>query len=210
MSLLSGLLQGLAGWFTGEEEPETPQQPQQPTQPSQSPQQIVGAIVGNPSTVNDGDTTTLSWSTVGTDVSSSTCAVITADFSVIGRGGQNGNMTSPALMESTRFGLVCNVSSAKDKLLNETLIRVRGDDTDPPRIFSDEQIAESQVSSQNAFSSSNASGGTGAASGGQSGNPTPEDVRTCDPEQPMDSFIRCLCEAEPNPNGCAVPPGGLR
>jgi hypothetical protein len=211
MSLLSGLWQNLLGFFGGGEEEESqPNQPQQPAQPKEPP---VGAIVGNPSTINDGDTTTLSWSSVGTDVGSSTCSVITADFSVIGRGGQNGNMASPALMESTRFGLVCNVRNATDKLLSETLVRVRGDDTDPERIFSEEQIAASQASSANppALQSTNSdSTNISGTNTGQSGNATPEDVRTCDPEQSMDSFIRCLCEAEPNPNGCTIPPGGLR
>lgn len=211
MSLLGGLWQGLVGWFTGgEEEPETPQ-PRQPTQSTQPPQQIVGAIVGNPSLIDSGTTTRLSWSSVGTDAGNSTCAVITVDFAVYQRGKQNGTITSPILTESTRFGLICDVNNAKDKLLNETLVRVRGDDTDPPRIFSPEQIAESQnVNSASAGTSAGSGTGAGVSTGGQSGNPTPEDVRTCDPEQSMDSFIRCLCEAEPNPNGCTIPPGGLR
>ena len=205
MNLFKGLLDGLMKYFSGGEEEEKPAPPQQPSVPTQPP---VGAIVGNPSTIDSGATTTLSWSSVNTDVGSSTCAVVTADFNVYSRGGQNGSISSPTLTESTRFGLVCNVNSAKDKLLNETLIRVRGDDTDPPRIFSDEQIAASQTLGGNSAVSPSSTYAPG--NDGVSGSPTPEDVRTCDPEQPMDSFIRCLCEAEPNPNGCTIPPGGLR
>jgi hypothetical protein len=205
MSLFKGLFDSIMKYFGGEKEAEKDPAQQQPQQPSLPP---VGAIVGNPSTIDSGATTTLSWSSVNTDVGSSTCAVITADFNVYARGGQNGSISSPTLTESTRFGLVCNVSNAKDKLLNETLIRVRGDDTDPPRIFSDEQIAASQASSANPAGSPTGTNAPG--NDGLSGSPTPEDVRTCDPEQPMDSFIRCLCEAEPNPNGCTIPPGGLR
>lgn len=210
MNLLSGLFQGLMQWLTGEGEEEDRSRPQQPSQPTAEPP--VGAIVGNPQIVDAGDTTTISWSTVGTDVSSSTCAVVTADFAVFARGGQNGSISSGVLSESTRFGLVCNVKGAQDKLLNETLIRVRGDDTDPPRIFTDEQISASQASASNPVrptSQGSNSGGSGSDTGA-SGSPAPEDVRTCDPEQSMDSFIRCLCEAEPNPKGCSVPPGGLR
>jgi rare lipoprotein A len=209
MNLLSGLFQGFMQWLTGEGEEEDRSGPQQPA--TATPEPPVGAIVGNPQIVDAGDTTTISWSTVGTDVSSSTCAVVTADFAVFARGGQNGSISSGVLSESTRFGLVCNVKGAQDKLLNETLIRVRGDDTDPPRIFTDEQIAASQASSGNPIRPTQGSNAqTGSNSAGASGSPAPEDVRTCDPEQPMDSFIRCLCEAEPNPRGCSVPPGGLR
>lgn len=210
MNMLSGLFQGLMQWFTGGDEEEGDQsRPQQPSQPASEPP--VGAIVGNPQVIDDGDTTTLSWSTVGTDVSSSTCAIVTSDFAVFARGGQNGSINSGALSESTRFGLVCNVKGAQDKLLNETLIRVRGDDTDPPRIFTDEQIAASQASQSNPVrpTSQNSSAQQGS-NDGSSNNPTPQDVRTCDPEQAMDSFIKCLCEAEPNPRGCSVPPGGTR
>lgn len=209
MNMLSGLFQGLMQWFSGGEEEDTQSQPQQPSQPT--PEPPVGAIVGNPQIVNAGDATTLSWSTVGTDVSSSTCAVVTADFAVFTRGSQNGSISSGALSESTRFGLVCNVKGAQDKLLNETLIRVRGDDTDPPRIFTDEQIAESQASQSNPVRPTSQNSSTQQGSNdGSSNNPTPQDVRTCDPEQAMDSFIKCLCEAEPNPRGCSVPPGGTR
>lgn len=210
MNLLSGLFQGIMQWFGGGEEEKS--QPQQPTTPARQ-EPPVGAIVGNPQVVNAGDTTTLSWSTVGTDTSSSTCAIVTADFSVFARGGQNGSLSSGALSESTRFGLVCNVKGAQDKLLNETLIRVRGDESDPPRIFSEEQIAASQASSANPVrptAQGSGSGGQGGSNDGSSGSPTPQDVRTCDPEQAMDSFIKCLCEAEPNPRGCNVPPGGTR
>ena len=34
----------------------------------------------------------------------------------------------------------------------------------------------------------------------------PINVRTCDPEQDINAFIRCLCEVEPNPNGCLLVP----
>lgn len=210
MNLLSGLLQGLAQWFSGGADDEE-SQPQQPT--PAAPEPPVGAIVGNPQILDAGEATTLSWSTVGTDVSSSTCAIVTADFAVFARGGQNGSISSGALSESTRFGLVCNVKDAQDKLLNETLIRVRGDDTDPPRIFTDEQIAASQASAANPVRPTTQGSNTPSGSssgGGSSGSPAPQDVRTCDPEQPMDSFIRCLCEAEPNPRGCSIPPGGTR
>lgn len=208
MSLLGGLFQSLAGLFTGDDPDASV--PQTPSAPPPTPQAPVGTIVGNPSLIDIGTTTKLSWSSVGTDVSSSTCAVITADFKVYARGGQNGTTNSPTLTESTRFGIVCNVSNAKDKLLNETLVRVRGDDTDPPRIFGPEQVNAILNSGSGAGSSSESGSAGGSGSGGQSGNPTPEDVRTCDPEQSMEGFIRCLCEAEPNPNGCTIPPGGLR
>ena len=182
--------------------------------PPQIPEAPVGTIVANPSLIDAGTTTRLSWSSVGTDAGSTTCAVINADFSVFARGGQNGTISSPTLTESTRFGVVCNVSQGREKLLNETLVRVRGDETDPPRIFGAEQvnaIVSSATSGTNATAGTGATSGTGASSGGgQSGNATPEDVRTCEPEQPIDSFIRCLCEAEPNPAGCSVPAGGLR
>lgn len=214
MSLLQGILGGLFAYFAQDandnaqtESPSIPPQPQTP------PQQIVGTIVANPSLIDSGESTTLSWSSVGTDVGSSTCAVITADFATIHRGGQNGSISSPALTESTRFGLVCNKNQAKGKLLHETLVRVRGDESDPPRIFTPEEIAASQSAHAGTSSGGAVSGGSGATGGGssgQSGNPAPQDVRTCDPEQSMDSFIRCLCEAEPNPAGCTIPSGGLR
>ncbi len=212
MSVLQGLLQGLFAFFDfgggGEEEP-----PRPPTEPQSTPQPvvIVGAIVANPSFITSGSTTTLSWSSVGTDVGSSTCAVISADFKVFHRGPQNGSISSPTITESTRFGLVCNTKNTTDKLLHETLVRVRGDDSDPERIFTPEEIARSQSTPVGTGGSGSGSGnGGGGGSSGQSGNPTPEDVRTCEPEQPINSFIQCLCEAEPNPAGCAVPPGGLR
>lgn len=212
-SLLGSLFQSLVGFFGGGSEEED-NAPQTPSVPPQIPEAPVGTIVANPSLIDAGTTTRLSWSSVGTDAGSTTCAVINADFSVFARGGQNGTISSPTLTESTRFGVVCNVSQGKEKLLNETLVRVRGDETDPPRIFGAEQvnaIVNSATSGTNATAGTGATSGTGASSGGgQSGNATPEDVRTCEPEQPIDSFIRCLCEAEPNPAGCSVPAGGLR
>ena len=213
LSLLQGLFQGLFSFFGQNEEENSSQTPSQPEPQSPSqPTTIVGTIVANPPLIDAGATTTLSWSSVGTDVSSSTCAVITADFAVFHRGGQSGSIGSPTLSESTRFGLVCNTKSATGKLLHETLVRVRGDDTDPERIFTPEEIAASQTSSANGGGtpgSSAGSGGSGGSGGGQSGNPAPKDVRTCEPEQPINSFIRCLCEVEPDPAGCIVPAGGL-
>ncbi len=212
MSLLQGLLTSLLSYFmqdsgsasTSQSESQPPIQVQPTSQP------VVGTIVANPSFINPGSTTTISWSSVGTDVSSSTCAVITADFVVYHRGGQDGSISSPALTKSTRFGLVCNIRNATDKLLHETLVRVRGDDSDPERIFTPEEIAASQSTPATTGSGGSGGGSGGTNNGGQSGNPTPRDVRTCDPEQSMDSFIRCLCVAEPNPAGCTIPPGGLR
>lgn len=209
MSLLQGLMQGLFAFFGQGGEEETTPKTQQP-EPAPQSTVIVGAIVANPPLIEPG-VTTLSWSSVGTDVSSSTCAVITADFAVFHRGGQQGSISSPTLSESTRFGLVCNTKGATDKLLHETLVRVRGDASDPERIFTPEEIAGSQTPATGAGTAGSSGGGIGAggSSGGQSGNATPQDVRTCDPEQPINSFIRCLCEEEPNPAGCGVPPGGL-
>ena len=214
LSLLGSLFQSFKDFFSGGSQDGQGQTAQQPTQPSQPVPsvsvQIVGTIVGNPSTVNAGEKSLLSWSSVGTDGGNAACAVINAQFQVIKRGGQDGTEWSPSLTESTRFGLVCDVHQASEKLLNETLVRVRGDDTDP--IFSDQISAQGTVTgSGSSAPSSGASGssGGGTSNGGQSGNPTPDDVRTCDPDQSMDSFIICLCEAEPNPAGCTIPPGGL-
>ena len=221
MSLLNSLLQGFLAWWNGQPvESETPR-PAQPSQPTTPPPKIEGTIVASLSIVDRGETTQLAWSSVGTDSGPLACAVIDDDYAVIKRAGQSGTTTSPVLYESTRFGLVCNVHEASDKLLSETLVRVHGDSTDPPPIFS---TASSTASGQAGGSSNTggqgnaggpsgggSSGGpsTGGGGGGQSGNPTPEDIRTCDPDQPIDSFIRCLCEAEPNPAGCTIPPGGL-
>ncbi len=127
-------------------------------------------------------------------------------------------IVSPTLTESTRFGLVCNVKRGAEKLLNETLVRVRGDDTDPPPIFGDNLgdgvTIGSHSNTNSGTTGTGSTGGTGTNTGGtgQTNNPAPDDIRTCepDPAQDIDTYIACLCWAEPNPAGCTIPPGGLQ
>lgn len=195
ISLLSSLLNSIASFFSGGEA----------AAPSQSsattPPQIIASasIAANPSMIDDGKTTELSWSSVGT----LSCAIVDSGLNVIKQNGPNGTIVSPALMMSTRFGVICDIENGNDKFINETLVRVNGDESEPARIFA--QIGK--ASSAAPVPSSGSNGQNGGTSG-TSAAEAPVDVRTCDPDQSMDSFIKCLCEAEPNPNGCTIPPGG--
>lgn len=197
INLVSLMLQGLADFFTGSSG--STAQPALPLQPA--PVTPAGSITANPPQINSSEQSKLSWSSVGTQG----CAVIDGSFDVLVRGGTTGDLISPSLTASARFGLVCDIKGGKDKFVNETLVRVKGDATDPSALFPysgsvSDAVAQGNV---NAPTSTGVSASTGSASS------QPNDVRTCDPEQSIDSFIRCLCEAEPNSNGCAIPPGGV-
>lgn len=214
LNFLSALWQGLLSLFGGGSDrgagssssPQPPQRP--PPQPSTPPS---AAITANPSLLDAGESTQLSWSSVG----SPKCAIVDALLNVIAS-GTSGTASSPTLYGSSRFGIICDIAGGNDKFVNETLVRVDGDTSDPPLLFS-----QSGPVSQAApvGTNSGTSGGTSVGASGDSGGTAsgdassslsqPIDVRTCDPEQPIDSFIRCLCEAEPNPAGCTIPPGGI-
>lgn len=194
LSILSALLGTVLNFFNGDDQSSSaPTQPSQPAQPN-----AAASITANPSYVDDGDTTELSWTSVGT----LSCVVVDSALNIITRGGKEGDLVSPALSVSTRFGVICDIEEGKDKFVNETLVRVNDDTSEPERLF-----AQSGRVSQAASVSGNGTGGADVGgSGGSSASPQPIDVRTCDPEQSMDTFIRCLCEAEPNPNGCSLVP----
>lgn len=201
VNFLSTLLQGLLSIFINSSDPDSGRTSSASEPPDPSP---AASITANPSLINDGDTSIIAWSSVR----SSKCVLVDAALNVIAE-GLNGTTTSPALSESTRFGIICDIDRGVDKFVNETLVRVRGDETDPLPIFS-HSGSVSQATGNGAStitSSSNISGGTNVDTNIMS--VAPVDVRTCDPDQSMDSFIRCLCEAEPNPAGCTIPPGGL-
>lgn len=261
-SLLSGLLAALADYFNTAAPEETPLETAAPGPlPSPLPKPtitktpiqlnpVVSVIVANPSLIENGTSTRLTWSSIGTEVGSTTCAIISENFEILTQGGRNGTLYSPVLFESTRFGLVCNIpkrvftstgipiqlaaagaasildTAVHGKIINEILVRVRGDDTDPPPIFSDEILrtlpygvvvgggtGSGARPSQTDGTTGSASGSFVRAQGGESSSgasgSTPNDVRVCDPEQPIRAFIRCLCEVEPNPAGCTIPVGGL-
>lgn len=158
--------------------------------------------------INDGDTSVLAWSSVR----ASKCVLVDAVLSVIAEGVQ-GTAVSPALSVSTRYGVICDIEDGTDKFVNETIVRVRGDKTDPPPIFSHSgPVSSAAGAGASAAVSGGVSGSTNAAGSTSTGaaSAAPLDVRTCEPNQPIDSFIRCLCEAEPNSAGCIIPPGGLQ
>lgn len=179
---------------------------------------LVAALIADPKVVEKNATTTLLWSSSGISAGAQVCSIIDAEFKTLRRGNKSGQMSSPKIASSTRFGVICHTGGTK--ALGETLVRVKGDTTVPPRLFSvhsasNYSIDDGEVSGSTGGSTSGGAGvsgggaGGGGASGGESGNPAPEDIRTCDPELPMDEFIHCLCTVEPNPKGCAIPPGGL-
>lgn len=197
VNLLSAFVQGVVGFFIGRDTDSNDSaraaQPSQPAEPSAS-----AAITANPPTVPEGGNTVLSWSSVGT----LGCAVVDSELSTLVRGGGVGTFTSPSITTSTRFGIICDIEGGRDKFINETLVRVEGDESEPERLF-----AQTGRASRAAPVSDSGSTGSSTSGGeGQTTNPQPIDVRTCDPEQDINSFIRCLCEAEPNPNGCLLVP----
>ena len=197
INILGALIQGVVGLFTDKENDSV--RTTQPTETATPP--ASATITANPSTVPVGGSAVLSWSSVGT----LGCAVVDAKLSTLARGGGVGTLASPSATASTRFGIICDIEGGKDKFINETLVWVEGDESEPERLF-----AQSGRASRAAPVGEPGSTGSGAPSGeGQTANSQPIDVRTCDPEQDINSFIRCLCEAEPNPAGCAVPPGGM-
>lgn len=191
ISLLGALINGISNFFRGNDEPVAPVQPAQPAQPITA----AASITVNPSTIDDGDTTKLSWTSVGT----LSCVVVDSTLNVIKRGGTDGDLVTPALSTSTRFGVICDIEGGKDKFINETLVRVGSDTNEPTKLFAQTGRASS---ASPASGGSNGASVTGGTQGGLTSNPV--DVRTCDPEQSIDSFVKCLCEAEPNPNGCAL------
>lgn len=171
-----------------------------PAGASAPPAPVVGSasIRGDPARVERGQRTNLIWSSENTQG----CAVINDRFEVLMRGLGSGEVMSPRLATSTRFGVICNITDAKDKFMDETLVRVIGDDTNPPRIFPKVGKASNLSSSPSLSNTS----GTAGFSGGTTANPAPQDVRTCDPELPIHDYIVCLCVAEPNPAGCSLVP----
>jgi hypothetical protein len=175
--------------------------------------EIVAAIIADPNVVEKNATTTLIWSSSGIATGAQVCAIIDSEFKTLRRGNTSGQLSSPKIASSTRFGVICHTRGTK--ALGETVVRVKGDATVPPRLFSvhsasNYSIDNGEVTGSSGGSTSGGAGGSGGAgAGGESGNPAPEDIRTCDPELPMDEFIGCLCQVEPNPKGCAIPPGGL-
>jgi len=190
LGILSALLGTVLNFFNDDDSNSAPTTPE--PKPTQSA--AAASITANPSSIDDGDTSELSWTSVGT----LSCVVVDSTLNVIKRGGKDGELTTPALNSSTRFGVICDIESGKDKFVNETLVRVNGDENEPKRLFAQSGRVSTAAPVQ---------GGSGAeagASGGSSSNPNPIDVRTCNPEQSMDTFIKCLCEAEPNPNGCSL------
>lgn len=160
----------------------------------QSAENAAAFITAAPSHVSAGSTTRLAWSSTGTSI----CAVVDAELVVIAAGGQKGVTSSPPITATTRFGVICNALGGHDKVLNETLVVVEGSTSTPAQLFSD------------AGRASKATGGTSGSftvtsgTGATAGNPKPVDVRTCDPQLPIDVFIQCLCVAEPNPAGCSL------
>jgi outer membrane biosynthesis protein TonB len=195
LGILSALLGTVLNFFNDDG---TSSQPSQPSQPVQS--NAAASIAANPSTINDGDTTRLSWTSVGT----LSCVVVDSTLNVIKRGGTAGDLTSAALSESTRFGVICDIEAGKDKFVNETLVRVTGDESEPKRLFAQSGRASTAAPASGSSSGGTSDGSTGSGASGQNPPPQPVDVRTCDPEQSLESFTRCLCEAEPNPNGCSL------
>ncbi len=198
INLISLILQSLGNFFTGSSGGATTPTPAETQQPT--PIAPAGSITANPAQVDSGEQSKLSWSSVGTQG----CAVIDGSFDVLVRGGTTGDLISPSLTASARFGLVCDIAGGKDKFVNETLVRVKGDASDPPMLFPYSGSVSQAVTQGNV----NVPAGTGSSASTGSSSSQPNDVRTCDPEQSIDSFIHCLCQAEPNSNGCTIPPGG--
>lgn len=167
--------------------------------PASSALQSSGAVVAtatvtaNPSLLSSGGVTKIAWSSIGAE----SCAIVDSTLNVISR-GVSGEITSAALFETTRFGVICNIQGGADKFLNEAEVLVEGSASTTPPLFSNSGRASTAMRAT----------GNEVANGGDSGI-KPVDIRTCDPHQSMNSFIQCLCEAEPNPAGCTTPPGGL-
>lgn len=187
MNLLSALISGVANLFN---RGSTSANPGPAALPAENVT-AVASITANPIEVSSGASTRLAWASVGAN----SCAIVDSLLNVIARGA-SGATSSPSLQETTRFGIICDVSGGSDKFLNEVLVRVTGSASTTAPLFS------------NSGRASTASAGSVGSSGGSSASPSaaPIDVRTCDPEQSIDTFIKCLCEAEPNPNGCLLVP----
>ena len=193
MALLNGFIRGLSTLLSpaGGSSNATPAPTPSPVESTNA----AAAITANPSVVAQDSTTQLSWSSTGTR----SCAIVDSLLNVIAR-GTIGATTSPTISVTTRFGIICDIANGEDKFLNEVEVRVEGGASSTPPLFSNSGRASTAVSSK----VSGDAGGTQNPSLG-----APIDVRTCNPEQDMNSFIRCLCESEPNPAGCAIPPGGV-
>ncbi len=190
MQIMGTLIKALASFFTPPGANSANPSPAK-VEPRTTP---VATITANPIEIASGKTTQLSWSSVGAQ----SCAVVDALSRVIARGA-NGKVQSPLISETTRFAVICDIERGEDKFINEVLVRVEGSASTTPPLFSNSGRASSAVSSS----------GTGGTSASGESSVAPIDVRTCDPEQSIDAFIACLCEAEPNPAGCSVSPRGM-
>ncbi|MFZ2555555.1 MAG: hypothetical protein WAZ27_00150 [Minisyncoccia bacterium] len=184
LSLLSAFMQNFSNLFLNDSSSNNPSPAPLPT-PS-------AAIVANPPTIDAGNTTKLSWTSTG----ALSCVVVDTELRLIAGDGTNGDVNSPALQKSTRFGVICDIAGGKDKFVNETLVRVRGDESDPGALFAQQGRISQSVSVDLPTVS--------ATTTQDLDMQPPLDVRTCEPDQSMDTFIRCLCDAEPNPNGCSL------
>lgn len=190
LNLLSALVQGITSLFSnsGSGSGKIPTVSKSIPTPS-------AAIVANPLTIDAGKTTKLSWTSVG----ALSCVIVDTELRFLAGDGVSGDVISPMLSKSTRFGVICDIAGGKDKFVNETLVRVRGDASDPKPLFAQQgRISQSVATGIPA--------GVIATSTQDFDMQAPLDVRTCEPDQSMESFIRCLCDAEPNPNGCALVP----
>lgn len=185
MSLLSALMQSLSSLFSNDSNSSSSNPNQTPPVPTPS-----AALVANPPVIDAGERTRLSWTSVG----ALSCVVVDTELRIIAGDAMSGDVQSPVLEKSTRFGVICDIAGGKDKFVNETLVRVRDDASDPKALFAQQgRISQSAAVNRPAVN---------AMTTQDLDEQTPLDVRTCEPNQPMESFIRCLCAAEPNPNGC--------
>ena len=198
MGPLAQLLPSLMNYLFG------PQEPEQPTLPDPRV-----ALDANPGTVASSTTSKLSWS--GKDISN--CTVYGPGSARLTSGGASGSTSTPSLSRSTEFGVVCAGTNGTE-VSAKTIVRVRGDTQDLIRV----QLPMYGVMTGGSSSSQNGSGQsvsgqsqTDTANGEPAGSsvtppttgvsPTGQTTSPyCEPSQPIESFIDCLCRLEPT--GC--------
>lgn len=130
LSFLGSFLGGIASYLMAGSAQKPPAAP--PLQPlSAAPSVASASIVASPALIDAGETARLSWSSVGIRY----CTLVDATLATFAPDRPDGTTASPALTSSARFGIICDIENSSDVFLNEVLVRVRGDATDPPPIF---------------------------------------------------------------------------
>lgn len=184
------------------------QEPIAPTQATSTPVAktvVTAALIANPTAVDAGKTSKLTWSSVN----AKECSIYGPAEKLLAKVETNGSTSTPSLSQSTEFGVVCVAGDAIPGTAKAT-VRVNGsaEPVVPVKLPTASQLTSqgsvssqlqntigqsTQVQTQSQTTQTQSSGSSQTTPGGQGAG-------WCDPNLPIDIFVQCLCKLEPQ--GC--------